>query len=370
MYHRLRIWIILSILFLYPQLGPGQAVTCIENYGRALDYYAKGNIDSAYELTVPCIEDRSAMRSLSRYDRRNIFWLAAQASYFLNDHEKGDLFTRELLTIDPYYNIRRDDILEFKHCIEQSVVIPRHQIGLRLGYFQFHPVVVRHFSLFTPMVDFYFDMVNGVNIGLMYEYNLFPWMTVGTELNLRNGIYMSTVGGSQLYVKGFWKGVFGSNERNINYIQLPLYLDYNFLSGRNVSPYVEIGCLFNFLYQTAFPSYYVREWNNYHKTYKYYIIKDSFDYTAFFFENPLHINFFTGIGIMARLKAKNLKFNFRYVPTLIRQDPFEQIPEGFGPYDWYADGILDVFDEIFLMRFTNNIQLSLAISFNLGYKVY
>ena len=345
-----------------------QAPDCMDLYSHALVHYEQGRIDTSYQILVSCIGDSKAMRSVSRENRGRIYKLAAEAAYYLGLYDEAELFTMEFREAMPYYDIREDDLPEFKANLENIRVYPKNTAGLVTVWPNTNPEVVKNLSPFTPIGEFV-ERADDHLIGIYYKRHINSKFAVG--LDLMYGSYIDfRLKGSYIPLKGhrYYYNL------NMSTLELPIYGDYNVYITKNIIMYFELGFSLVRTMNNVVdwgPNFTIEHSDEFGKYYSVSAV-DSADMSypvsvAYFFESPLNYRFLSGIGGSFRFGAVNLVIGFRYFYRFIKNDPFENvvyfedIPEN-DPLYYY--------DDIFLLRIKDQFQMVITLGFNLNYGAY
>jgi len=344
-----------------------QAPDCMDRYSHALVHYEQGRIDTSYQILVSCIGDSKAMRSVSRENRGRIYKLAAEAAYYLGLYDEAELFTMEFREAMPYYNIREDDLPEFKANLESVRVYPKNIVGLIRAWPNTKPEILRNLSPFTTSGK-PIERSDGHLTGLQYKRFINPKFAVG--LDLMYGSYIDfNLWGSYIPLKGYRY----SYNLNMSTLELPIYGDYNVYITKNVIMYFELGFS---LVQTMNnfvdwgPNFTIEHSDEFGKYYSVSAADSAMSYpvsAAYFFETPLNYRFLSGIGGSFRFGRVNLVIGFRYFYRLIKNDPFENVVY-FD--DIPEDDPLYYYDDIFLLRIKDQFQMVITLGINLNYGAY
>lgn len=377
---------ILSFLLVIGCNLPGncQEDLLLDQYQSALDYYSSGRVDSTLQILLSCIEDKEGFNSLSKSDRRAFYRLASQSAFYLEEDALGERFTRDLLSISPFYTAKGEDHPLFSANINRTKVIPKHQVGIRIGLSSHRRETLRSFSssnydindayvldFFSYYHEDYYDYHSPERfptVGLQYEYNLSHVLTIGTEIIIGNRIH------AFLYPDMFktFEYSFDYNEYRVTlpYLEWPLYAYYSFFPEWMVNPYLEAGVMFRKYFNTDSYTFDRLRSDNYgpylvYEEYNYY--SDGNILPALFFTNSMNISMLSGAGIRVRFKWCNLKANFRYLPSPFNSDPFGDLAN-MGAFP--ESEPLHYMDEIFLLKVRNQFQYSISWNVNLNYKAY
>lgn len=341
---------------------------CMDRYSHASVFFEQGRIDDAYQLLLSCINDDKAMQSVSPENRGRIYKLAAETAMYLGLYDEAELFTREMLEVQPYYEVLDDDLPEFKANIENIWLYPKNIVSLGFFFPNTNPDVIRNLSPAPPTGEL-LERSDGNMIGIQYKRFLNPKFAVGVGFQGGKIIDYEMVG-SSIPVKGRWTYFL-----QIASYEWPVFCDYNIYITPHIIMYLELGISIHKTGKPVFnlaPEFEIKHSDQFGKYYSVSAVDPEktvpVKSVAYFYETPLDYDFITGFGGFFNLKEfGTFEIGFRYFPRLIQNDPFSDV-EYFTEIP--EDDDLHYYDDIFLMRVRNHFQMVITFGVNLNYRTY
>lgn len=117
-----------------------QGQSCEQKLGDATRAYYNGQLREVETLLEGCLE------YLDRDDKVDAYKLLTDASLLLNEDDKADGYMQELLRADPLYQLRENDLQEFKSLRNNYEIISRYTVGMIVGPLRPDYQIMRHQS--------------------------------------------------------------------------------------------------------------------------------------------------------------------------------------------------------------------------------
>jgi len=118
-----------------------QGQSCEQKLEEATRAYYNGQLREVENLLEGCLED------LDKDDKVDVYILLTNASLLLNEDEKADGYMQELLRADPLYQLRKNDLEEFKSLRNNYEIISRYTVGIIMGPLRPDYQIMRHQSV-------------------------------------------------------------------------------------------------------------------------------------------------------------------------------------------------------------------------------
>jgi len=334
-----------------------QVVNCSDNYEAALRLYNYGMADSALNTLEPCLENRQALKQVSKETSANIFRLAALSSIMTGNPGEAERYVKELLKYQPDYkeNIRDDDLMEFRLMLERSTSQPELRVGVRFGMnipllelqknYTFPEKTATTFTLEKPA---------GFQFGLTGEKAFTKNISVEVGAGITSIQFNYKIQGSPTGEYQY--------DQKITYMEIPLLVKYYFGTNSSIKPHLQGGVSGKF-------SLYKREKSDDFGNYWFTESSNSNNILTTFITDMENIGLVVGGGIGYDLKKLSIRADVRYAHHLNSSSRLSKFDSITGYEDIPASEEFSYTNDINLITI-RDLQFSVGLSYNLKYKVF
>lgn len=164
-------------------------------FAQAQELYRDGLPDSVLTLLSKNNLQKLNIRQANPLQKAEIYRLRALASVLTDDMRQVQQNVKRMLTYEPDYREREDDLADFKWHKARMTVLPKMVFGVKAGTTVTMPQTIQRFSLFERQDDILYNVRSyssnliknsGFAVGLQGEYTLFPFLRIGSEVNYSN----------------------------------------------------------------------------------------------------------------------------------------------------------------------------------------
>jgi opacity protein-like surface antigen len=347
---------ILGICFLSLNSN-AQVPNCSDNYEKALQLYNYGMADSVLNMLKPCIEQKKALKDVSKETCAEIYRLAALASIMTGHPTEADKYITQLLKIKPDYknNMRDDDLEEFRLILESKSSQPDLMIGIRAGANMPFLNLVKSYSDYDAQESYY-----SLDKKIGYQFGIAGEKTLTRNISLEAG-----AGFTRILFQYNTRGVIeGTNQydQSIACIEIPVLVKYNFNTGNSFRPYLQGGISGRFSLNDVDKSEdFGKNW--------YTKATDSEYILATFLTDIENIGLVIGGGVGYNLKSSSIRLDLRYIHNFKSSGRASKFDDISVYDDIPSTEEFSYTNDINLINL-KNIQISLGYFYNLKYRVF
>ncbi|MCK5368179.1 MAG: PorT family protein, partial [Cyclobacteriaceae bacterium] len=224
--------LLLTMVFLHSFT---MAQTCQQKLGEATQAYHNGQLREVMQTLEPCI----ATKELDKQDKIAALKLMVNANLLLNQEDEADRYLQEFLTLNPTYELRDDDLAEFKRLYGTYDVRTKYSFGFSVGMLMPDYIIMRHQSYSGQTVEpSDFEEIPGISIGFTGEYSFVK------NFFLNGSILYSQRSFKQREEILYYQEV-SSYERDY-YLDVPIQIRYVF-NFKKVKPFIGGGYALHYL---------------------------------------------------------------------------------------------------------------------------
>ena len=160
--------IILLMLLFLNRVCEGQ--TCQQQLGEATTAYYNGQLREVVQLLESCVNSNG----LTKHDQIDALKLLANTHILLNQDSEADMYMAKFLSLHPTYELRDDDLAEFRSLYDSYDVRTKYTFGFSVGALIPDYIIMRHQSYSGQTVEpSDFDEIPGISIGVTGEYSFY-----------------------------------------------------------------------------------------------------------------------------------------------------------------------------------------------------
>lgn len=327
-------------------------ISANQAYTKSTGLYSEGKLKQTISILEPLIENKKKMRALSRDARAEVYRVAAQSYFILNQSEKATYCIKEMLAYRPNYKdeMRDDDLTLFKEKVKSLNALPQLMIGVTAGGNMTLPTEVKTYPiLISNDYNFYQsqykESFQGYQLGVSGEFAVTKRISINAGLKYISQSYAYEIAfGSDLFKHSY--------RQSLNYFETPLLLRFQFFPYTKLKPFAEGGVFVKNLL------------NSNRKTTENENAISDLPITQAFNETDFGVAFGGGIGYF--MKESCFKLNVRWLSGIneIVDEKNRLINDGlvntftYGYYDNMSNPRL------------NNLQVSLSYYYYLTHKVF
>ena len=160
-------------------------------FTHAILLYQDGLPDSVLQVLSKENLRKMKIGQANKLQRSRIYHLKALASVLNDDIRATQDNIKKMLTLQPDYRPRKDDLADFIWQMRQMTVVPKTVFGLKIGLNGVTPNIQKRYSIFETQGTSYgtrsystsLTRNNGFSIGAHTEYTLLRDIRLGGELN-------------------------------------------------------------------------------------------------------------------------------------------------------------------------------------------
>jgi len=154
-------------------------------FTHAISLYEDGLPDSVLQVLSKENLRKMKIGQANKLQRSRIYHLKALASVLNDDIRATQDNIKKMLTLQPNYRPRKDDLADFIWQMRQMTVVPKTVFGLKIGLNGVTPNIQKRYSIFETQGTSYgtrsystsLTRNNGFSIGAHTEYTLLRWGT-------------------------------------------------------------------------------------------------------------------------------------------------------------------------------------------------
>ena len=211
------------------------AQTCQNSLAEANRAYYNGQLQQVSQILEPCLNSTA----FNKEDRVTALKLLVNTRLLQNQDEQADQYLQEFLTLDPTYELREDDLAEFKNLYQTYEIRTKYSFGFSVGMVQPDYIIMRHQSFSGQTVEpADFDEITGIALGFTGDYSIWKSLYVSASVLAAQRSFKQ-----EEEILGYRK--VRSHEKDF-YIDLPIQLKYGIQIGK-FKPYVAGGYALHFL---------------------------------------------------------------------------------------------------------------------------
>jgi outer membrane protein W len=352
------VFVLLSLTLLWRSPCYAQQVEALEKqYATAQKYYQQGRIDSATHLLETAIAS-SHFSALYQGTKADIYKLLAFAYITLDRVYDAEKPIKKMLALRPFYKPLESDLMLFSASLDTLKATSLFSLGIRAGAnVTFARRVGEAISVISSLDnpnlgDERYKVGYGYYLGLFFRYRIFQNIAIVFMPSLTNYVFnyqedydLQRVGkGDKIATK------FSYNyKQNINYIEIPISINYSIVPKSRLRPFVSAGWFQSFLLSATKTS-----------SATFITISQSFPNK----ENFVSTNsgYMVGFGLTYELNkfAFNIDARYKYgLTNLTNSNKRFANPEA-------ALGFYDIPNDIKI----NNIELGFSLIYHLNFKVF
>lgn len=359
---KIRIIVLLCLLGFLAAISPvdAQVTDCPLNYEKALMMFNRGMADSVCVILKPCLEDKQALKGLSKETCTKIFRLASLSSIMTGNPEEAERYARSLLKYQPdYKNVQHEgDLQEFRLILDRITPRPSLKAGITAGT-NFPFVRLRkeytNYQLDSPETSLSGSM--GYLFRITGELALSKSIAVEAGVGINRIMFEYTISGRNQALN-LVKNIY---DQKITWVEIPVVAK-NYLLKGSFKPYIEAGIAGRF-------SLYLREKSEMYGKYWLTESSNSVKILTTFMTDLENFNLVGGGGLCYDLKKINLRFDVRYIQNIRNSG----ILSNFDAVTGYEDiGTTEEFhytDDLNLVSL-QHMQISFGVMYNLNYRVF
>lgn len=227
--------LLLTMVFLH---SFAMAQTCQQKLGEATRAYHNGQLREVVLILEHCI----TTKELDKQDKIAALKLMVNANLLLNLEGEADRYLQEFLTLNPTYELRDDDLAEFKSLYASYDVRTKYTFGFSVGVLISDYIIMRHQSYSGQTVEpLDYDEIPGISIGFTGEYSFYKNFFINASI-----LYSQRSFKQREEIMGYQE--VSSYERD-KYLDIPIQLRYVFNIGK-IKPVIGGGYSLHYLIQS------------------------------------------------------------------------------------------------------------------------